>query len=239
MAKAKTANGKVNRIKNVEAVRKAEKAVSLTIAAPNLQQATFTIYGTAPYVQHKFSQKIQHQMLQAQMASKGTKRGAKEPRNPEKDFVEATHLTSDGQYGMPASAFRNAMISACRVAGFQMTKAKLSVFILTPHLDEDGTPLVPINGVPQMHMGPVRLQKGVTSIAIRPMWKEWSSSITVQWDGDQFTKQDVANLLERAGQQVGIGEGRPDSKTSNGMGWGTFTLIEENRWQPPKKDKKS
>jgi len=38
----------------------------------------------------------------------------------------------------------------------------------------------------------------------------------------------LTNLLARAGLQVGIGEGRPDSKNSAGMGWGLFQ-IEENR----------
>jgi hypothetical protein len=34
------------------------------------------------------------------------------------------------------------------------------------------------------------------------------------------------NLMLRAGQQVGIGEGRPDSPNSNGLGWGRFALDE-------------
>jgi hypothetical protein len=37
---------------------------------------------------------------------------------------------------------------------------------------------------------------------------------------------DVTNLMQRVGQQVGIGEGRNDSKMSAGMGWGCFTLAE-------------
>lgn len=35
---------------------------------------------------------------------------------------------------------------------------------------------------------------------------------------------DVANLMNRVGAQVGIGEGRPDSKNSAGMGWGLFSI---------------
>lgn len=34
----------------------------------------------------------------------------------------------------------------------------------------------------------------------------------------------MVNLLSRAGLQVGIGEGRPDSKKSAGMGYGLFTV---------------
>ena len=41
---------------------------------------------------------------------------------------------------------------------------------------------------------------------------------------DQFTDEDVINLLTRAGQQVGVGEGRPYSKSSNGLGYGLFTI---------------
>jgi len=220
-----------------ETKKSSEAKTHVVIAPPNLQRQAFMIYGTAPYVQHKFSKKTQDQMLQAQMASKATKRGAKDARDPEADYMGATHLTESGGYGIPAGALRSACISACRVAGFQMTKAKLSVFIETDEYDDKGTPLVPINGTPEMSKEHVRLASGVASIAIRPMWREWSASVIVRWDGDQFTADDVANLLERAGQQVGIGEGRPDSKQSHGMGWGTFTLIKANRWQPKKSAK--
>jgi hypothetical protein len=48
--------------------------------------------------------------------------------------------------------------------------------------------------------------------------------VRVQYDADQFTATDAANLMTRVGAQVGIGEGRPDSKMSAGMGWGTFKL---------------
>jgi hypothetical protein len=222
-----------------KATTKAEKVERIVISPPNLIVESFIIYGTAPYVQRKFSDKSREQILRDQMVSKAKKRGTTTPRDPEADYTEATHFTVEKGYGIPAGAFRNAMISACRVAGFVMTKARLSVFIETDEMDEEGTALVALNGSPEMHKGHVRLQDGKTSIAVRPMWKEWSATLSVKWDGDQFTRQDVANLIERAGQQVGVGEGRPDSRKSNGVGWGTFTLIKENRWQVKKQGKKS
>ena len=199
---------------------------AVVISKPELRVVEFNIRGTAPYVQHKFSNKSRRQMLQAQMSSAGSKRGGKkEPRNLDEDYQGALHVSDTGEYGIPAPAFRSAMISACRVAGFQMTKAKLSVFALPDFFDEDdGTPLVRINGEPIQHQCAVRLETGVASIAVRPMWKEWSATLRVQFDADQFSQTDVANLLLRAGMQVGIGEGRPDSKKSHGMGWGTFEI---------------
>lgn len=200
---------------------------ALVVASPNLHGATFHIYGTSPYVQNKFSGTKKEGMLRAQQATKGTSRKAKAPRDIDEDYEGAIHRTTDGRYGIPAPAFRSALISACRVAGLVMTKAKLSIFCVQDDIDEeDGTPLVYLQGdEPERTMMHVRLESGVASIAVRPMWREWEADVRLKWDADQFSQQDVANLLERAGQQVGVGEGRHDSKKSNGMGWGCFSLV--------------
>lgn len=199
----------------------------IVVKAPNLQTADIKIEGLTPYVQNKFSNKAAQEILQKHIAG-STARGKKkaEARDIEQEYHDAMHIGEDGKYGIPAPAFRSAMISACRLVGFQMTKAKLSVFVLGDAIDkDDGTPLVHLEGEPEMHQGHVRLESGVASIAIRPMWRKWSAKVRVQWDADQFTTQDVVNLMSRAGQQVGIGEGRPDSKKSHGMGWGVFSVI--------------
>jgi hypothetical protein len=65
---------------------------------------------------------------------------------------------------------------------------------------------------------------GVADIRVRPMWRKWALNVVLRFDADQFTTSDVVNLLSRAGEQVGIGEGRPFSKSSNGLGFGTFTV---------------
>ena len=200
---------------------------AMTVKAPEFIVQEFHIYGTAPYCQNKFSGTKKEGMLRTQQQTKGTSRKAKAPRDIEEDFEGAIHRTPDGKYGIPSTAFRNALISACRVAGLVMTKAKLSIFCVADVFDPiDGTPLTYIiGGEPEMNKSTVRLESGVTSIAIRPLWNEWEAKVKLRWDADQFSRQDVANLLERAGQQVGIGEGRHDSKKSNGCGWGSFTLV--------------
>ena len=204
-------------------------AGTLVIAPPNMEIMDIEIKGTAPYVQNRFSAKSARQILEKHIAgstAKGKKKA--EARDIDQDYKDATHFGEDGEYGIPATAFRSAMISACRLVGFQMTKAKLSVFVVSDSIDdEDGSPLVHIQGKPEMHQGHVRLESGVTSIAIRPMWRKWSAVVRVRWDADQFTQEDVVNLISRAGIQVGIGEGRPGSKKSHGMGWGTFDVVTE------------
>lgn len=203
------------------------KETQVIIAAPKITTVVIGIIGTAPYVQHKFSQKARNQMLQKQiagLAGKGKKQ--REGRDIEQDYKDAMHLDSKGRHGIPAPAFRSAMISACRLVGFQMTKAKLSVFVTPDCFDaDDGTPLVLIEGTPRLHEGYVRLETGVASVSLRPMWESWTANVRVSFDEDQFTVTDVYNLMARAGLQVGVGEGRPDSKKSNGMGWGTFAIV--------------
>jgi hypothetical protein len=59
------------------------------------------------------------------------------------------------------------------------------------------------------------------------MWKQWKMTVRVRYDADMFSHNDIINLMMRVGQQVGIGEGRPDSKNSAGMGWGLFDIQGE------------
>jgi len=208
-----------------------KKDKHVAISAPNLQTAEFRLIGVAPYVQNKFSAKAREQMKSKQeagpQANKGRKREAKDFKLC---YEQAQHVSREGWHGIPAGSFRNAMISACRMVGFKMTHAKLSVFVEADGFDaDDGTPLVRITkGKPHYHEMPVRNESGVCDIRARPMWDEgWEAKLRVRFDGDQFSVTDVANLLLRAGMQVGIGEGRPDSKASAGMGLGIFTIADK------------
>jgi hypothetical protein len=202
-------------------------AKTITISPPNFQRAILSVVGTAPYVQARFGEKAQRQMAEQMQAGSTAKKGRKrEPRDFDADYEAAMHRDAAGRHGIPAPAFRNAAIDACRMAGFQMTRAKMSVFIEHDTVDAvDGQPLVLIEGTVERLQLAVRNKSGVADLRVRPMWREWHVRLTVRYDADQFTESDVVNLFHRAGLQVGIGEGRPFSKESNGLGYGTFTLA--------------
>lgn len=199
---------------------------NITIAAPNFLDAVFRIVGTAPYVQAKFAEKSKRQMVEKMIAGTRSKKGAsRTARNFEADYLAAQHLSREGWNGIPAGAFRQACISACRLVGFKMTLAKLGLFVEPDGFDVDeGTPLVRLYGKPRLHEQHVRNATGVVDIRARPMWDEWHADLHIRWDGDLFTATDISNLLLRVGQQVGIGEGRPDSRSSSGQGWGLFRV---------------
>ncbi|CAL8972869.1 hypothetical protein RHODGE_RHODGE_01027 [Rhodoplanes serenus] len=201
-------------------------ARTVVIQPPKFEMADIRIVGVSPYVQNKFGHKMLQQMAEKQRAGSQAKKGrAREAKDFQATYEAAIHRSRDGWIGIPAPSFRNAMISACRIIGFKMTLAKLSVFVEADGFDaEDGTPLVKIIGEPRVHEGMVRNATGVPDIRWRPMWEQWAATVRVRWDASQFSAQDVVNLLARVGAQVGIGEGRPDSKNSAGMGWGLFEV---------------
>ena len=196
------------------------------IPRPKFRVLELKLIGSAPFVMHKFSQKARNQIISTQKAgtqAKGKK--IREPKNFDEVYAGAMHLTPEGWCGIPAGAFRNAMISACRTVGYKMTHAKLAAFVLADGYDsDDETPLIRIYGDPQRHTTYARNDNGSVDIRVRPMWKKWHCTVRIRYDSDMFSEADVINLMMRVGQQVGIGEGRPDSKNSAGMGWGLFDL---------------
>lgn len=204
---------------------------NVVISPPNFATASVRIRGTAPFVQLRFSKKTEEILLGQQMdGQKAKNRKTREAKNPPELYEAAMYRTPDGRRGIPASAFRNAMIRACTVAGYTMTAAKMTVFIEADGYDaDDGTPLVFFSkGDSHMVIHDVRNATGVIDLRVRAMWDVgWEAVVRVTWDANQFDLDSVVNLLHRAGMQVGVGEGRPSSKNSAGMGWGTFTIAEE------------
>jgi hypothetical protein len=220
------------------------KSESHGIIVPPLmiRAGTFEIEGTAPLVLNKFSAKAREMMKAKQSAGSQAKRGPREKKDFQAAYEGAKHIATDGWCGIPAASFRHAMIRAGSLdsVGAKMTQLKMALFVQQDGFDaDDGTPLIKITkGEPHYLESLVRNETGVADIRARPMWGPgWRAMVRVEWDDEVFTSDAIANLLFRAGQQVGIGEGRPFSKDSVGMGWGTFDVIsgKVNETAHPKK----
>jgi hypothetical protein len=200
----------------------------VVITRPDMRVISLGISGTSPLVINKFSSKAKELMMATQMAGFTAKsRKAREAKDFEDLYNGARHISSDGWDGIHAASFRNAAISACRAAGFVMTKAKLAIFIEPDGFDaDDMTPLVRITqGEPKMVVSPCRNASGVIDLRPRPTYFPWGATLRIRFDAGILTETDVCNLMARVGMQVGIGEGRPDSKASAGVGNGLFNLL--------------
>jgi hypothetical protein len=212
---------------------KAPATKSIVISAPNFQRATFNVIGQDVLVIHRFSAKTKAQMKQKMEEGKsaGSKKN-REAKNTDDTFNEARYVSPQGWDGFQAGSVRNAMISACRLVGFKMTLAKLSIFVEADGYDalESQIPLIRINGVKAVKQEDMaRVETGQPYVTVRAAYHNWKAAVKIRWDADQFSVDDITNLLSRVGQQVGLGEGRPDSKNSAGMGWGLFTIEETKK----------
>lgn len=200
---------------------------TITIRPPAFGFATFKIVGCAPLVIHRFSAKTKNQMKQKMETGKaaGSKKN-REAKSTDELFEESRYISKDGWDGFHAGAIRQACISACRLVGFKMVLAKLSIFVEADGRDRDEPqiPLIRIYGKAVKQEDMARVETGQPYVTVRAAFHEWSAKVRIRWDAEQFTLQDVCNLLSRVGQQVGLCEGRPDSPNSAGMGWGLFTV---------------
>jgi hypothetical protein len=200
---------------------------NVTIAPPKFSVAEFKLVGESPLVIHRFSAKTKLEMKQKMEAGKAaSSKKNREAKNFDDLYEQSRYISPEGWDGVHAGAFRQALRSACRLVNFKMTLAKLSLFVIADGVDaqEPQIPLVRIIGKPIKQEDMARVETGQPYVTVRAAYHGWKMKLRIRYDSDQFTLEDVTNLLARVGLQVGIGEGRPDSKNSTGMGWGLFRL---------------
>jgi hypothetical protein len=207
----------------------ASKTANVTIKPPKFQHAEFQLIGLAdtPLVIHRFSAKLKNEMkLKAETGKAASSKKTREPKDSDRTYEEARYRSRQDWDGFHAGSIRKALISACRLVNFKMTLAKLSIFVEKDGVDaqEPQIPLVRIYGDPIKQEDMARVETGQPYVTIRPAYYDWTAKTKIRWDADQFTLDDITNLLVRVGLQVGIGEGRPDSPNSAGMCWGLFEV---------------
>ncbi len=184
------------------------------IVLPKLEvrKVVVPIRGTSPLLVHAWSEKAKKQMRDKQ--TKAAKM-AREAKDPKADFQSSKYLNEKGKDSVPAGAFRNAIISSGRFAdGIPMTKITGSVFFL-----ED---LVPLKfSKCEMREDMVRVGgkgpgTGTADIRYRAEYHDWSCDLTVQYNANVISLEQLLNLISLAGFSVGICEWRPEKKGQHG-----------------------
>ena len=206
--------------------RKSDDGVKLVvIPAPNIEHVAIPIRGIAPLCISRFSKKAELMDKMAEGSTAKNKR-VRKARDYAAEVEDAKHVSLDGWEGINASAFRRGAIDACRLCGFQMVMAKMTIFAVEDGYSAESTPLVRIYGPgAEMFTAPVRNASGGADIRARPIYKKWGCMLNFRYDRDQFEASSVLNLVARVGMQIGVGEGRPFSKESAGIGLGMFQIV--------------
>lgn len=184
--------------------------------------AKVRIEGVTPLIQSKWRQKSIQQIKEKQSATKGKTR-VLEARDPEQEMKEATYRLEDGRAGMPAAAFKGAIVSAARLFdGVTLTELKQAVFVIGEGPDQ----LVPlISEEPIMFENAVRIGQGTSDLRYRPMFETWAADLYIQHLPSQIDFESLMILVDAAGIG-GVGEWRPTSPKNHTGSYGRFCVSE-------------
>ncbi|QCG93967.1 hypothetical protein E6C67_08445 [Azospirillum sp. TSA2s] len=193
--------------------------VAIELPRLNVQMLQITLVGDAPLICHAWSEKAKEMMLNKQM---GKANAGKEKKVPERDFMESLYWLTDkptensfevpagSRFGFPAVGFKAAAVSACRfVDGIKMTEVRGAFHIIGDMIEIKGTP------TPREDM--VRVGMGTADIRYRGEFREWTADMTVRYNANALSAEQIVNLFNVAGFGVGVGEWRPERDGSFGM----------------------
>lgn len=179
----------------------------ITISRIAAERIAVPILGTTPLLVHRFSEKAKRMMLDAMQGRKTPK----EPKDPQAEYEAAFYRLSDGGYGFPALAFKDATVGGARFYGKQITMTALKQYLFfRGETGEDGRALARIIGEPVMREDVVRVGRGGTDLRYRPEFREWTTILDVTYVTSALTRDSVLSLIDAGGMGVGVGEWRPE-----------------------------
>lgn len=203
-----------------------------TTAAPiqlrRLEQAEvpFQIEGLTPVIPHRFSEKARR-MLREKHTNPGAVRAKKEAKDPEQDAMDSCYWlppvegSSESRPALPATAFKAAMVHACRLFdGVSMAAAKSLFYVVGEGEDQ----LVPIEGAAKMREDTPRNQTGVVDLRYRMAFYPWSATVSVRFIKSAISTDSIAALLD-AGGRGGVGDWRPSAPKSATGTFGQFNVV--------------
>lgn len=178
------------------------------------------LLGTTPMIVQRFSEKAKRQMLDAMQGRKTPKT----PKDPQAEFEDAMYRFADGGTGFPVVGFKAATVGAARFYGKSVTMTTLKqALFFAGEVGLDGQMLARIEGEPKMREDYVRQGTG-TNLRYRPEYLDWRTTVTVTFVTSMLTRSSVLSLMDAGGMGVGVGEWRPQSKSSIGGTFGTYRV---------------
>lgn len=217
------------------------KTVSAAVEIPQLSKKTIQvkIVGKSALIVHAWSAKAVRMMLDKQM---GKASAGREKKDPLADFQGSLYYLPNKQgFGLPAPAFKAAIVTAANDVGMKMTETKRSIHV--------NSYLVPIIAEPldkadftdydheylaklkfehkhgcSMRCDMVRLESGVADIRFRGQFPKWGAVLEIEYNERVITAEQVVNLVNCAGYGCGVGEWRPSSPQVRSGEYGRFEV---------------
>jgi len=212
---------------------KKEESVTIQIPEIKIQRAKIKIVGDSPLLVCKFSEKAKREMLSKDM--KKAKK-IKETKNPFAEFMHSLHwitkepdtedktpeecqkifeeeLKNGAKFGFPATGIKQSAISAMYRSGLSKNKVMLQGLF---HIEGK---LVEIKGDLSMNEEVARNPStGAAMILYRGEYaKGWTAEFSVIYKKDNVSLEQIIQMINLGGFDVGIGEWRVEKSGNYGM----------------------
>ena len=211
-----------------------KKEAAVVIPQLTVEVIELKLVGTSPLITHAWSEKAVRMMLDKQMKKA---KGGKEAKVPAQDFVDALYWLSDrpptlgtdpdkameaaieavsiARFGLKAVAFKLCAVSGAGfVDGITKVNTRGAFHVMGELVEIEASP-------PVMREDMVRVGMGTADIRFRPMFEEWSATLTVELNTSAMSVEQMLNLFNTGGFSTGVGEWRPEKNGS----YGRFTVA--------------
>jgi hypothetical protein len=179
---------------------KAEAQIKLTRLDKRVLEVP--IRGLSPLIPHKWSEKSLKMMRDKQSGAKA--RPKKEPKDPVAEAEGATYYLEDGRVGMPATAFKAAIVGAARYFdGITLVQTREAFFVVGEVVGDGVEQLVAIeypDGGRVLREDTPRVTGGNPDLRYRYAYWPWGAILPVRYNPVLIDTESVIALVDAAGQ---------------------------------------
>jgi len=167
------------------------------------------IIGLTPLMMEKMDMDV----VERYNLKKGKKLSEKDDKLEEEKYETKKHFTDDGKIGFPSTGFLKGMVEvAPYIDGLDKKRVRGSIRIMN-----DIIPIKYKSEIKDIKWGKT---SGITKSPrkiIRPKYTDWSCKLEIVYNSTNISVEQVINLLNWAGFQMGIGGFRPEHSGTYGQ----------------------
>jgi hypothetical protein len=191
-----------------------------------IERIDVRIIGLSPLIPHSWSEKSRR-MMPGHPESESVRMAKKGVRNPEEEATSCVYWLKDGQPAMPATAYKAAMVNACRLfAKPSMIEAKQLFFVEGTMVGSDQFVPFSYQGEPVLREDTPRNANGGTDLRYRYAFYPWWTTLTIRYIATNISATSIVTLVDAAGSG-GIGDWRPSAPKSSTGTFGTWRVMSE------------
>ena len=210
--------------------KKEKSEAILDIIRVEQGQIELCLLGTTSKFYNKLSEKAKRELLLPRGRLSAAQKAINLKHDPITEFRNSVHRMqgfgvnhdpkSDYLLGIPAPAFKNAMMTAA--LDLPSTKKAQIARLVRVH-----GYTIPVAGIPKISLDGVRSAdiNRTPDIRSRAVLPEWACRVTISFIKPLITGQAVANLMAVAGMTIGVGDWRQEKGSGD---HGLWTVVSED-----------